>query len=306
MQKHSKQKRRNACCTGPMSLPLGHPHAPSGRHASSCRHACLRMRAEVAPGRQLARRVPAAQARRRGRGPACSQGSRGWGGGGPRMPPGPAGLGGGGARTRRRRGGCRRRATWWCAGPATSRGSRSRSGPRRRGTSTTWRCGPRPGGARRARCRPAPASADGGAGAGSPPRAAAQELIAMQQNGPKDLGFFGTRNMGFLHQNLIEILSYVMVLTARPARRAPAHAPRLPPLRRAARARRTTTSTPRAPRGPTRPSSGARCARRSRTCSPSCCRRAGDGSRPRAASCSSRRAPPAGAAAGAAPGAAAG
>jgi len=217
-----------------------------------------------------------------------------------------AGDGWAGARTRRRRGGCPRRATWWCAGPATSRGSRSRSGPRRRGTSTTWRCGPRPGGARRARCRPAPASADGGAGAGSPPRAAAQELIAMQQNGPKDLGFFGTRNMGFLHQNLIEILSYAMVLTARPARRAPAHAPRLPPLRRAARARRTTTSTPRAPRGPTRPSSGARCARRSRTCSPSCCRRAGDGSRPRAASCSSRRAPPAGAAAGAAPGAAAG
>lgn len=40
-----------------------------------------------------------------------------------------------------------------------------------------------------------------------------QELIAVQQNGPKALGFFGTRNMGFLHQNLIEILSYAMVLT---------------------------------------------------------------------------------------------
>ncbi|CAK0785447.1 hypothetical protein CVIRNUC_008656 [Coccomyxa viridis] len=39
------------------------------------------------------------------------------------------------------------------------------------------------------------------------------ELIAIQQNGPKELGFFGTRNMGFLHQNLIEILSYAMVLT---------------------------------------------------------------------------------------------
>jgi hypothetical protein len=39
------------------------------------------------------------------------------------------------------------------------------------------------------------------------------ELIAMQQNGPKDLGFFGTRNMGFLHQNLIEVLSYAMCLT---------------------------------------------------------------------------------------------
>ena len=43
-----------------------------------------------------------------------------------------------------------------------------------------------------------------------------QELIAIQQNGPKELGFFGTRNMGFLHQNLIEILSYAMVLTVRP------------------------------------------------------------------------------------------
>ena len=35
----------------------------------------------------------------------------------------------------------------------------------------------------------------------------------MSQNGPKILGFFGTRNMGFLHQQLIEILSYAMVLT---------------------------------------------------------------------------------------------
>jgi len=40
-----------------------------------------------------------------------------------------------------------------------------------------------------------------------------QELIAIQQNGPKHIGFFGTRNMGFLHQQLIEILSYAMVLT---------------------------------------------------------------------------------------------
>lgn len=39
------------------------------------------------------------------------------------------------------------------------------------------------------------------------------ELIAIQQNGPKAIGFFGTRNMGFLHQQLIEILSYAMVLT---------------------------------------------------------------------------------------------
>ncbi len=42
-----------------------------------------------------------------------------------------------------------------------------------------------------------------------------QELLAMQQNGPKNIGFFGTRNMGFMHQNLIEILSYAMVLTVR-------------------------------------------------------------------------------------------
>lgn len=40
-----------------------------------------------------------------------------------------------------------------------------------------------------------------------------QELLAMQQNGPKDIGFFGTRNMGFMHQQLIEVLSYAMVLT---------------------------------------------------------------------------------------------
>ena len=48
------------------------------------------------------------------------------------------------------------------------------------------------------------------------PWACMQELIAIQQNGPKELGFFGTRNMGFLHQNLIEILSYAMVLTVSP------------------------------------------------------------------------------------------
>ena len=37
----------------------------------------------------------------------------------------------------------------------------------------------------------------------------------MQQNGPKNIGFFGTRNMGFSHQKLIEVLSYAMVLTVR-------------------------------------------------------------------------------------------
>jgi hypothetical protein len=39
--------------------------------------------------------------------------------------------------------------------------------------------------------------------------------LAIQQSGPRDIGFFGTRNMGFLHQQLIEILSYAMVLTVR-------------------------------------------------------------------------------------------
>ena len=40
-----------------------------------------------------------------------------------------------------------------------------------------------------------------------------QELIAIQSGGPKNIGFFGTRNMGFLHQELVEILSYALVLT---------------------------------------------------------------------------------------------
>ena len=42
-----------------------------------------------------------------------------------------------------------------------------------------------------------------------------QELIAMQQGGPREIGFFGTRNMGYAHQGLIEVLSYAMVLTVR-------------------------------------------------------------------------------------------
>lgn len=41
-----------------------------------------------------------------------------------------------------------------------------------------------------------------------------QELLAIQANeGPKNLGFFGTRNMGITHQKLVEILSYAMVST---------------------------------------------------------------------------------------------
>ncbi|XP_021631676.1 uncharacterized protein LOC110629104 isoform X2 [Manihot esculenta] len=40
-----------------------------------------------------------------------------------------------------------------------------------------------------------------------------QELLAIQQQGPRAIGFFGTRNMGFTNQELIEILSYALVIT---------------------------------------------------------------------------------------------
>ena len=46
-----------------------------------------------------------------------------------------------------------------------------------------------------------------------PPPFFFQELLAIQNSGPKAIGFFGTRNMGFLHQALIEVLAYAMVLT---------------------------------------------------------------------------------------------
>lgn len=40
------------------------------------------------------------------------------------------------------------------------------------------------------------------------------ELLAIQQSdGPKSLGFFGTRNMGVTHQKLVEILSYAYAST---------------------------------------------------------------------------------------------
>ncbi|CAI9770935.1 unnamed protein product [Fraxinus pennsylvanica] len=39
------------------------------------------------------------------------------------------------------------------------------------------------------------------------------ELLAIQQEGPRAIGFFGTRNMAFMHQELIEILSYALVIT---------------------------------------------------------------------------------------------
>lgn len=40
-----------------------------------------------------------------------------------------------------------------------------------------------------------------------------QEFLAIQNQTPRKIGFFGTRNMGFTHQQLIEVLSYAMVLT---------------------------------------------------------------------------------------------
>jgi predicted Rossmann-fold nucleotide-binding protein len=40
-----------------------------------------------------------------------------------------------------------------------------------------------------------------------------QELLAVQNNGPKAIAFFGTRNMGFVHQALVETLAYAIVLT---------------------------------------------------------------------------------------------
>ena len=40
-----------------------------------------------------------------------------------------------------------------------------------------------------------------------------QEFLAIQDQQPRNLGFFGTRNMGFMHQQLIEMLSYAMLLT---------------------------------------------------------------------------------------------
>ncbi|KAI4323915.1 hypothetical protein L6164_023488 [Bauhinia variegata] len=42
-----------------------------------------------------------------------------------------------------------------------------------------------------------------------------QELLAIQKQGPRAIGFFGTRNMAFMHPELIEILSYAMVITVR-------------------------------------------------------------------------------------------
>lgn len=40
------------------------------------------------------------------------------------------------------------------------------------------------------------------------------ELLAIQQSdGPKNIGFFGTRNMGVTHQKLVEILSYAYAST---------------------------------------------------------------------------------------------
>lgn len=43
-----------------------------------------------------------------------------------------------------------------------------------------------------------------------------QEFLAIQNEQPRNVGFFGTRNMGFMHQQLIEVLSYAMLLTVSP------------------------------------------------------------------------------------------
>ena len=54
---------------------------------------------------------------------------------------------------------------------------------------------------------------DGPMGSSFPELDYLQELIAIQKDCPKEIGFFGTRNMGFLHQQLIEILAYALCLT---------------------------------------------------------------------------------------------
>lgn len=38
-------------------------------------------------------------------------------------------------------------------------------------------------------------------------------LMSIQAGGPRTVGFFGTRNMGYHQQQLIEILSYALILT---------------------------------------------------------------------------------------------
>lgn len=46
-----------------------------------------------------------------------------------------------------------------------------------------------------------------------------QELMAIQQSdGPKNIAFFGTRNMGVTHQKLVEVLSYAYASTVCEAR----------------------------------------------------------------------------------------
>jgi hypothetical protein len=39
------------------------------------------------------------------------------------------------------------------------------------------------------------------------------EFLAIQNKHPKSIGFFGTRHLSITHQQLIEVLSYAMVLT---------------------------------------------------------------------------------------------
>jgi hypothetical protein len=39
------------------------------------------------------------------------------------------------------------------------------------------------------------------------------DILEFQENGQKNIGFYGRRNTGLMHQRLIEILAYAMVLT---------------------------------------------------------------------------------------------
>eukprot|EP00955_Chlamydomonas_euryale_P080446 363424-Chlamydomonas_euryale.AAC.7 len=38
-------------------------------------------------------------------------------------------------------------------------------------------------------------------------------MAIQQSDGPKSIGFFGTRNMGVTHQKLVEVLSYAYAST---------------------------------------------------------------------------------------------
>ena len=56
-----------------------------------------------------------------------------------------------------------------------------------------------------------------------------QELLAIQDNGPKAVGIFGTRNCGILHQQLIEVLAYAIGITVKKDPHAPLLSTHTPP-----------------------------------------------------------------------------